>query len=157
MSPAGLGHLLAAHRKDHYPTDGQELLAGFLRDLEEVEKWKQKLLDTLEGGGRIGSSAGNFRYRSCRGALCPAERRWAVSQVVQGTGAFIFKRVVLAVSSQAAECEMLIPLHDAILFQVPQDQRQALCDLLHDLFKRVFCEVCPSIVPEVKIAADFSK
>lgn len=82
------------------------------------ESWKASIWETFTNDGRVGTSLGNFLNRERDGPLTGQEQRSAVSQVVQGTASLIFKKALLALAN-VSEVEMKLPMHDAVLVQVP--------------------------------------
>lgn len=116
-----------------------------------VEGWKNEIWDDLARSGRVGTVAGNYRYRANSGGLEPSERRWAISQVVQGTGALILKRVCIAIDREMPEASIILPMHDALLLEVPTQEKEGVTRLLAELFRRVYSETCPGI--EARVAS----
>ncbi len=80
------------------------------------EGWKTRLHLEIEEVGRIPTICGNYLNRRRTGELSKKEGRSVVSHVVQGTGSFIFKSALLALSKQE-DVGILIPMHDAVLIQ----------------------------------------
>lgn len=141
-----------------------ELLVGVLGDRESadaavrmrfaplfkgVEAWKARIQAQLEDMGRVGTVFGNHRYRTHRGRLDAQEKRWAISQVVQGTGSLILKKVILALAEEVAEADVLLPMHDALLLQVPAPQAPSCRAKVLKCFQREFEAICPGVTPAV--------
>ena len=82
------------------------------------DQWKKTLYEAYESTGKIETICGNFLNRSREGELTDKEKRSAVSHVVQGTGAYIFKNAILNISTEE-DVDILIPMHDAVLIQHP--------------------------------------
>lgn len=85
------------------------------RSFSTYEKWKQDRVLEFESRGFVSTSLGNRFYSA---SLIPTkkEKLSAISQIVQGEGSLIFKKALLAVSAMA-DVEVLLPMHDALLFQ----------------------------------------
>lgn len=79
------------------------------------EKWKKSCLDQFDGAGYVSTSFGNRFYREGANAT-RKENLSAISQIVQGEGSLIFKKTLLRVR-EIEDVEMLLPMHDALLFQ----------------------------------------
>ena len=79
------------------------------------EVWKRKVLKDFDETGFVSTSFGNRFYMSGTEAT-KKERLSAISQVVQGEGSLIFKKALIKVG-QLEDVEMLLPMHDALLFQ----------------------------------------
>lgn len=91
---------------------------SFFDQFKVFEKWKLSLYEEFEKEGRIGTVMGNYLCRNQAGNLTDKEKRSAVSQVVQGTASLIFKKALLKISL-IKDIHIMIPMHDAILFQHP--------------------------------------
>ena len=116
-----------------------------------IEKWKASVEGLLFDQGRIGTLLGNHRYREVDGDLNARERRWAISQLVQGTGSLILKKVIIAVKQQLPEVSILLPMHDALLVEVPNAHAADVTEQLIVCFGQMFLNVCPSVTPSVKV------
>ncbi|MFD2111338.1 DNA polymerase [Thiorhodococcus fuscus] len=102
------------------------------------EDWKKTIWEKFEADGRIGTTFGNFLMRERSGQLTGQEQRSAVSQVIQGTASLIFKLALLSLSKQP-EIELILPMHDAALVQIPNDYDisllpRMLADTMSDYF-----------------------
>lgn len=92
----------------------------FFNQFSKFESWKAELWVEFKNSGRIGTAFGNYLSRSSSGDLSEKEKRSAVSQVVQGTASLIFKKALLKLSLLTT-VELKVPMHDAVLFQHPED------------------------------------
>lgn len=93
---------------------------AFFSQFSTFEKWKSGVYTEFQSSGRIGTAFGNYLSRDGSGELSEKEKRSAVSQVVQGTASLIFKKALLRMSL-LGNIELKVPMHDAVLFQHPQD------------------------------------
>lgn len=116
-----------------------------------VQRWKESLHEQLRTAGRIGTVFGNYRNRSQEGPLDAREERWSVSQVVQGTGALILKRLINRISSLLPEAKLLLPMHDALLIEIPSSGATAMIDQMVAAFIEAFNEMCPGLMPRVTV------
>jgi DNA polymerase I len=116
-----------------------------------IQNWKASVADRLLKNGRIGTTLGGYRYRTEKGELNRKERRWAVSQVVQGTGALILKRVMLAISEGVPGVVLLLPMFDALLMEIPNEAAAKTVKTLIECFENTFREVCPLTNSSVRI------
>lgn len=89
---------------------------AYFSQFTQFESWKQKILTQFSEQGRVGTIEGNFLNRTLTGDLTQSEKRSAANHVIQGTGSFIFKSALLKLS-KIADVQVLIPMHDAVLFQ----------------------------------------
>jgi DNA polymerase I-like protein with 3'-5' exonuclease and polymerase domains len=125
-------------------------LEKFFGEFKKLKPYKTKLEKELLKNGRIGTRMGNFRYRrsSNSNGLLNEEKRWIVSQRVQGTASLILKRAILEISVDR-EIEFLLPMHDAALFQIPTSKLHSKKEFIESKFLKAFKEECPSIKPRV--------
>lgn len=79
-------------------------------------EWKKSIADKFENTNQVSTIFGNYLRRSNEGKLTYKEMRSAVSQVVQGTGSYIFKTALKRISD-IEFIDILIPMHDAVLIQ----------------------------------------
>ncbi len=146
MGKNGLARL--ASRVTGDPTDVSRLLdEHFFNMFSNVEQWKGSLYAVLANSGRIGTLLGNHRNRSKKGPLDACERRWAVSQVVQGTGALILKRVIQNLAQLTPEARVLLPMHDALLIEMPSLEREKLTHEIVATLTDTFVQACPGTKP----------
>lgn len=121
----------------------------FIPVFSGIEKWKATLENKLAIDGKIGTLFGNARYRARNGDLDPKERRWAISQVVQGTGSLILKKLINTLTKKLPEVTVLLPMHDALLVEIPAEFATEVTRELLNHCRRTFSEVCPLITPSV--------
>jgi DNA polymerase family A len=121
----------------------------FLPLFSGIEGWKSSVEGELSNSGRIGTLLGNHRYRRREGELNAKERRWAVSQVIQGTGALILKKLIIMVRNRLPEVAILLPMFDALLVEVPEKSAVEVTHELLNCFREAFSDTCPSVSPSV--------
>lgn len=80
------------------------------------EAWKESVYDKFLRNGRISTIVANYLNRSSDSALTDKEKRTSVNHVIQGSATYIFKRALLEISAVDG-VQILIPMHDAVLFQ----------------------------------------
>jgi DNA polymerase-1 len=114
-----------------------------------IEKWKLTVENELATTGRIGTLSGNYRYREKSRELEPKERRWAISQVVQGTGSLILKNLINMLTVKLPEVAILLPMHDALLVEVLEERATEVTAALLECCRKAFSEVCPLVTPFV--------
>lgn len=121
----------------------------FLPLFAGIETWKSKIAKNLLQTGKIGTLLGNYRYRTRAGDLETKEQRWAVSQVVQGTGSLILKKLIIMLTRTLPEAFVLLPMHDALLMEIPEDRSTEVINELLSCCRKTFSEVCPLVLPVV--------
>jgi DNA polymerase-1 len=114
-----------------------------------VERWKTTVQATLKKEGKVGTLLGNYRYRTKDGDLDPREKRWAISQVVQGTGSLILKRLISRVATELPHVAVLLPMHDALLVEVPEEGADDSLSALVELCRSTFVDLCPALEPSI--------
>ena len=134
-------------------------LSGASRILDEqfygllsgVQRWKRSLHEQLIAEGRIGTALGNYRNRNIGEGQNRREERWCVSQAIQGTGALILKQLICRISKHLPEVHILLPMHDALLIEIPASSGEAMIDQVVAEFIAVFTGTCPSVEPRVTV------
>ena len=114
-----------------------------------VESWKTTVQTTLKKEGKVGTLLGNYRYRTKDGDLDPKEKRWAISQVVQGTGSLILKRLIGRLVTELPHVAVLLPMHDALLVEVPEEGADDSLSALVELCRSTFVDLCPALEPSI--------
>jgi DNA polymerase I len=89
---------------------------NYFAAFKEFEAWKKVIHNEFQKYGRIGTICGNYLNRQSDGELTEREKRMAVNHVAQGTATYIFKNALLQLGKHEG-VELLIPMHDAVLFQ----------------------------------------
>lgn len=111
---------------------------AFFNQFSRFEQWKSEVWSEFHTEGSIGTAFGNFLSRVGSDKLTEKEKRSAVSQVVQGTASLIFKKALLKLSLLAG-IELKIPMHDAVLFQHPDNfDPQEVANLFADVMTEHF-------------------
>tara|TARA_R110002050_G_scaffold250336_4_gene388266 strand:+ start:921 stop:2489 length:1569 start_codon:yes stop_codon:yes gene_type:complete len=112
---------------------------SYFSEFVVYEDWKETLYSVFESEGKVETVCANSLKRELEGELTEKEKRMVVSHVIQGTGTFIFKKALLNLSNEEG-VEILIPMHDAVLFQHPSSFDKQLA-------VKIFEETMTSILP----------
>lgn len=80
------------------------------------EAWKESVNNEFFKNGRISTISANYLNRGSDVELTDKEKRTSVNHVIQGTATYIFKKALLELS-ELDGVQILIPMHDAVLFQ----------------------------------------
>lgn len=122
----------------------------FFEDYNKIDDWRIKIQKELLETGKICTRMGNCRYRRTKSKyLKSSEKRWAVSQRIQGTASLILKKAILDVSTELKDAQFLIPMHDAVLYQLPKGSLPKYKKKIETIFQDNFVSICNSIVPRV--------
>lgn len=90
----------------------REYFSGF----SVFESWKETVWKEFFDNGRVATVCANYLNRSSKDDSSDKEKRTSVNHVVQGTATYIFKRALLELSKMDG-VQILIPMHDAVLYQ----------------------------------------
>lgn len=101
---------------------------GFIQTNEAL---KRNIKKTKKGKGKI------------------SETRFVLSQIIQGTASYILKKAIIDVSKDD-EIEFLVPMHDAVLYQVPTKSLENKKLYIQKCFKDNFLKICPLIKAEIE-------
>ncbi|KIO48756.1 DNA polymerase [Nitrosospira sp. NpAV] len=120
MKRENIAKLLAgANTTGEQLTKYELVVQRFFDEFPKLDEYKKRLETGLLHDGYVSSIFGNRRRRSikAKGSLSHKERRWAVSQMVQGTASLIFKESVIGLAREFGNDSILLPMHDAVLVQ----------------------------------------
>ena len=121
-------------------------LDKFFAKFSGLESFRTKSEAELLATQFVGSLNGNKRWRGAEGDLTKKERRWAMNHPVQSTASLIFKESLISLDNKFGSDSILLPMHDAVLLQFPDDEdfansvetsRQIMCN--------IFSRWCPGI------------
>lgn len=129
----------------------------FFSKFKELEKFKTKENEKMVENGFIRYETTLIRYvrKTKKGKGKQSEKRFVLSQLIQGTASFILKKAILD-TMEDKEIEFLIPMHDAVLFQVPSNKLKEKMAFIEKCFVDNFIKVCPKIEGSVDFN-DFDK
>lgn len=105
----------------------------------QFEAWKETIQEDFFNHKKIGTALGNFlRISHTNEKLSEQEKRVAVSQVVQGTASLIFKKTLIEIN-KVPDVQIILPMHDAILLEVPMDFDEAqVVDIFQEVLSSYF-------------------
>lgn len=118
----------------------------FFAKFEDLEKFKNQESEKAIELGFIQSETTLRRNikKTKAGKGKKSETRFVLSQIIQGTASYILKKSILDVSKDE-EIEFLIPMHDAVLYQVPSDKLEEKKKFIEECFIRNYKKLCPEI------------
>jgi DNA polymerase I len=151
MDAQGIARLISAGKGgDDSVASIKSKVEMFFERFSTLEAYKGLLLKDLQTNGYVSSAFGNRRLRISKGQnLNAREKRWALSQKIQGTASLIFKLALIKLENAYGMNAILMPLHDAILMQFPLGTTNHHSSKVFDLMKEAFSEYCQEI--DVKI------
>lgn len=121
----------------------------FFNKFPDLEIFNVGLRESFKLTGFIETTEGNKRYKNFDNKN-NVEESWLISQRIQGNASLILKKAILQVYESDKEIEFLIPMHDAVLYQIPKGKRDEKVKVLETFFKAAFKEICPKIEPKVE-------
>ena len=152
MSEEHIARVVAGPRaSDKDRAEMLDRVLAFFARFECLGEFKRTTEQKLLTDGYIETSFGNRRYRSSDGKLKPVERRWAISQVIQGTASLIFKEAVEELAHQFEKSSILLPMHDAVLMQFEVGTVDERSSQASEIMQAAFSKRFPQVVPKVSI------
>jgi DNA polymerase I len=93
------------------------------------------------------------RRRGTSGPVEYWERRWFVNHRIQGSAAVIFKMALnrLVPLYQHYDAWLIIPLHDAVVFEAPLEAFEEVTKITARLMRKTLREVFPQLKPRVTV------
>lgn len=120
----------------------------FFKEFSNLEIFEKQIMEQFLSNGFVETSLGNRRHLSLNNVKREKEG-WLISQRIQGIASLILKEVILQIYNKNKEIEFLLPMHDAVLYQVPKNKIEQLTQEIKDSFINVFKQHCPTLNPKV--------
>lgn len=120
----------------------------FFNEFNNLEIYEKQIEEGFFKDGYVETTLGNRRYKSLNN-IENIKEGWLISQRIQGIASLILKEVIIQISKENKEIEFLLPMHDAILYQIPKSKIEELTIIIEKTFKSVFKRHCPSLNPKV--------
>lgn len=129
------------NKKSGKPLDQAGLLAcKMIKYFEGVEEWKKSILDKVDHDRTITPDMIMRRFTS-NSLKYDRAKRQIVNHHVQSAGSVHLKKLILLIEDKFPETDILIPMFDALLIQVPKrgiDYRKELKELFITSFEDNF-------------------
>lgn len=126
----------------------------FFKEYSGLEDYRLSQEKRLLDAGSVSSLLGNRRRRTGGGVLSWKEKRWALNHPVQSTASLIFKEGLVDVARELGEDKIVLPMHDAILLQLREDENlDRIVKLAADLMVTAFRRRLPSIRARVTVGS----
>lgn len=131
---------------------GRELIRQFLKMFPALAVNKERMANCSGIRGYSSAISGLRRYREGRGTPNSWERRWFVNFPVQGSAAVAFKMAGNRLNRlyQAYGVRLLIPMHDAFVFEAPLPVLAEVAELT----RRVMCDTVQELFPQLQPRAE---
>lgn len=130
----------------------EKIVQDFFDAFPKLDEYKKSLEQRLLQDGFVSTVYGNRRVRTTSGNLSSKERRWAVSQMVQGTASLIFKEALIGLAEEFGKNCILLPMHDAVLMQFEGSHDDVLLaqgkaiQIMELAFKKWVGNVTPKVI-----------
>ena len=136
----GLGPIGVARQTDLTRKQGQEFIDLYFGKYPGIHNYIEQAKQSARDTGFAQTVTGRRRYlpdiNSGNFNLRGGAERMAINMPIQGTAADIMKAAMIRVQRQLDEEEMrtklLLQVHDELVFEVPQDEMDALKSLVFD-------------------------
>jgi DNA polymerase I-like protein with 3'-5' exonuclease and polymerase domains len=135
---------MASYLRKLGPTGGQptQKIQDFKASFEQVEAWKESIGTRNHEEDFVSVGHGIVReIRHSPNGETIASRR-IINHLIQGAGASLLKLLILKIRNDHPEFHMLLPMHDALLLQLPsedvEESKAALKNLLTTHFNETF-------------------
>ena len=123
MTPDRIAIMLAGEAATSERAAYAAKIAAFFEAFPDLARFRIRQQDALRTNGYVASLFGNRRLRTTTGEhLSPKEQRWALNQPVQSTASLIFKEALNAIIAEFGVEAVILPVHDAVLLQFPDDK-----------------------------------
>jgi len=152
MELESIARLLEGSSRSDRPSEYARSVGDFFKQFPELTDFKRKCEADLRQFSFVSTPLGNRRVRRHAGELTRRERGWAMNQVVQGTASLIFKDALLSLARLFGSDSILLPIHDAVWLQVPEESMTAadFQAAAADVMRTVFRKWCPDVAIRLK-------
>lgn len=123
MTPDRIGIMLAGDTAANERAVYAAKITKFFKAFPDLARFRISQQEALRADGHVASLFGNRRLRATKGTgpLSSKEQRWALNQPVQSTASLIFKDALIAIIAEFGVEPVILPVHDAVLLQFPDD------------------------------------
>lgn len=123
----------------------------FFGRYESLQTFKDGVEGHLYEEGYIRTAVGNRRYRVQKGDLSNEEKRWAISQTIQGNASLIFKEALINLDKKFGSDAIVLPMHDAVLLQFERGTVRQKAAEASVIMKEAFTARLPNVLPKVSV------
>jgi DNA polymerase-1 len=147
----GMGAPGLAERLNYSTAEAQEVMDAYFEQFGGVKGWLDEVVTRAHRDGFTTTMFGRRRYLPELGSGNPRVRaigeRQALNAPIQGSAADIMKLAMInvdrALRDEGLGTEMILTVHDELLFEVPEDER----DAAHKIVEREMTGVVDMRVP----------
>ena len=143
-------------------TEARRTIERYFERYQGVRRFLDDTIEQAREAGHVRTLLGRRRYLPDLGsrnrALRQAAERAAVNSVIQGTAADLIKKAMVAVDAALAargmESQMILQVHDELVFETPEAEVPALSALVRECMEHV-CELAVPLLVEVGTGANW--
>jgi DNA polymerase-1 len=131
----------------------QGLYDEFMAMFPQLRLAMKKTAATARKRGYASTITNLHRYRGSKGPVQEWEARWFINHRIQGTAAAIFKMALNRLNQlyQPYDARLIIPLHDAVIFEAPLEALKEVAELTAKVMIETLKEILPVLEPRVEI------
>ena len=125
---------------------------NMIDSFKEIKLWKKTIVDRLKDNPIITAGHGilrNFQNKDINSYLV---QRQAVNHIVQASGASLLKELIIEINEKFPMANILLPMHDAILLEIPTQEYDNIAENISSTFISVFQNSFPESKIEVEIS-----
>ncbi len=134
--------------------EAQETIDRYFTRYEGVKRFLEQTKEAARRDGFVRTLLGRRRYlpdlASRNRGLRQAAERMAVNTVVQGTAADLIKKAMVEVAdhlrASGSRARMILQVHDELVFDVPEEEAEALGETVRRLMEGVYALEVPLVV-----------
>jgi len=142
--------------------EARRTIERYFQRYQGVRRFLDDTVARAREAGHVRTLLGRRRYlpdlRSRNRALRQAAERAAVNSVIQGTAADLIKKAMVAVDAaliaRGMESQMILQVHDELVFEAPEAEAAALSALVRECMEQV-CELAVPLLVEVGSGANW--
>lgn len=131
-----------------YGSNSERNNNAFFDQFPKLIEYENQIFQEFVNKGYVDTDYGNRRYKT-NNLKDLKEDNWLLSQKIQGLASIILKEVLIEVNEKYSEVDFLLPMHDAILYQVPKEKIKEYEEKIKKVFVSVMKQYCPKLEPKV--------
>lgn len=143
-------------------SEARRTIERYFQRYQGVRRFLDDTIEQAREAGHVRTLLGRRRYlpdlRSRNRSLRQAAERAAVNSVIQGTAADLIKKAMVAVDAaliaRGMESQMILQVHDELVFETPEAEAQALSALVRECMEQV-CELAVPLLVDVGVGANW--
>jgi DNA polymerase-1 len=159
----GMGAPGLAERLNVPVAEAQEIMDAYLEQFSGVGEFLERIVTKAHADGFTTTMFGRRRYLPELGSGNPRVRaigeRQALNAPIQGSAADIMKLAMIAVQrsldEQRLATQMILTVHDELVFEVPEDEREVAATVVEEAMTRV-CEMKVPLAIEMSFGANWA-